>query len=114
MLQFASIINRNIDKYFPSSDVRIISEPGRFFIESAYTLACRVHSKRELRENGEFKKMMYYINDGVFGSFAEVLSYKIFCPGLIIVNPLTLKPTNEKMYRSSIWGPTCDVVDEVR
>lgn len=105
--QIASIVNHSIDLHFPLPDVTIIAEPGRFYVSSAYTLACRVHSKREVRQNGKFNSVMYYINDGVYGSFnCNLYDHKI-------VYPITLKPANEELFKSSIWGPTCDALDQV-
>ncbi|XP_055316889.1 ornithine decarboxylase 1-like [Sitodiplosis mosellana] len=106
--EIASIVNRSIDLHFPSSDdVTIIAEPGRFYVSSAYTLACRVHSKREIHQNGKFKSVYYYINDGVYGSFnCNLYDHKI-------VYPITLKATDEELFKSTIWGPTCDALDQV-
>lgn len=100
-------MNRSIDLHFPSDDVTIIAEPGRFYVSSAYTLACRVHSKREVRQNGKFLSTMYYINDGVYGSFnCNLYDHNI-------AHPVTLKSSNGEVFRSSIWGPTCDALDQV-
>lgn len=44
--------------------LEVIAEPGRYYVESAYTLATAIHGIR----NSE-----YYINDGVYGSFNCVL-----------------------------------------
>lgn len=106
-MQIASIVNRSIDLHFPSPDITIIAEPGRYFVASAYTLACRVHSKREVRQNGKFLSTMYYINDGVYGSFnCSLYDHKV-------VYPLTLKSPNMELFKSSVWGPTCDALDQV-
>lgn len=99
--------------HFPSPDVTIIAEPGRYYVASAYTLACRVHSKREVLKNGEFSSMMYFINDGVYGSFQIVLYQKAINQDQEVPQPLTLKSTEEKLFNSSIWGPTMDAADEV-
>jgi len=48
---------------------------------------------------------MYYINDGVFGSFNCVPVYKIEPPAIAIGKDTT------KMYWSRVWGPTCDSAD---
>lgn len=87
--------------------VKIIAEPGQYYVTSAYTLACQVHSKRKIIENGQFKSIMYFINDGVFGSFNSQLH------AYIHFNPITLKSSNEELFNSSIWGQTCDSHDEV-
>lgn len=109
--QIATIVNSSIALHFPPCDgVRIIAEPGRFYVSSAYTLACRVHSKRENSHNGIIENVMYFINDGVYGSFnCNLYDHKI-------VHPKTLKNSmcNEPLYKSSIWGPTCDALDQVK
>lgn len=93
--------------HFPSEDVTIIAEPGRFYVSSAYTLACRIHSKRDVRVNGKLISTMYFINDGVYGSFnCNLYDHKV-------ARPLTLKAPNDKLFKSSIWGPTCDALDQV-
>lgn len=52
----------------------MMAEPGRYFAASAFTLAAYVHSKREVRDpNTGAHNNMYYINDGVYGSFNSIL-----------------------------------------
>lgn len=91
MLQLSQIINSALDKYFPNNDVTIIAEPGRFYVSSAYTLACRIHSKREVVRNGKVENMMYFINDGVYGSFNCILyDHKVVTPVPIEVKSLKI------------------------
>lgn len=41
------MINPALDKYFPSdAGVRIIAEPGRFYVASAYTLVVNIIAKK--------------------------------------------------------------------
>lgn len=41
------MINPALDKYFPAdSGVRIIAEPGRYYVASAYTLAVNIIAKK--------------------------------------------------------------------
>lgn len=105
--QWAQVINTALNRHFPDLSVRVISEPGRFYVGAAYTLACNVYSVRDvIGEDGSTAHRMYYINDGVFGSFNGVITYNedIF--------PLLLNERRGvKSYSSSIWGPTCDCVD---
>src|SRR4051812_35016785 len=73
----ASVINSALNVHFPEGDdVTIIAEPGRFYAAKAFTLCCTVMAKTKCpaarivkdndnKENG----YMYYINDGVYGSF---------------------------------------------
>ena len=45
--QFTAVINPAVDKYFPAgSGVRIIAEPGRYYVTSAYTLAVNIIAKK--------------------------------------------------------------------
>lgn len=50
---------------------------------------------------------MYFINDGVYGSFnCNLYDHKIAVP-------LTIKTFNNDYHKSSVWGPTCDALDLV-
>lgn len=45
--QITSVINLALDKYFPvDAGVRIIAEPGRFYVASAYTLVVNIIAKK--------------------------------------------------------------------
>ncbi|XP_043685376.1 ornithine decarboxylase-like [Vespula pensylvanica] len=109
--KIADVINKALDEYFNTDAVHIIAEPGRFYVASAFTLATSIHSKRSVRgdENSpnSITHNMYYINDGVYGSF-NCLLYDHQR-----VTPLPLKNGCGKMIPSSIWGPTCDGLDQV-
>ncbi|CAH1392688.1 unnamed protein product [Nezara viridula] len=79
--------------------ISIIAEPGRYYVDSAYTLATAIHGIRGKE---------YYINDGVYGSFNCVL-YDHANP-----LPIPLKEThNDDLKNFKIWGPTCDSLDMV-
>lgn len=109
--KYAQVINGAIDEYFDSDDVHIIAEPGRFYVASAFTLATSIHSKRSVRGDkmspNTITHNMYYINDGVYGSFNCLLYDHQH------VTPLPLKNGCGKLLPSSIWGPTCDGLDQV-
>lgn len=48
-MQITAVINPALDKYFPvDSGVRIIAEPGRFYVASAYTLVVNIIAKKVL------------------------------------------------------------------
>lgn len=45
--KITNVINPALDKYFPSdSGVRIIAEPGRYYVASAFTLAVNIIAKK--------------------------------------------------------------------
>ena len=47
--EITSVINPALDKYFPSdSGVRIIAEPGRYYVASAFTLAVNIIAKKSV------------------------------------------------------------------
>lgn len=105
------IVNQGIETYFPEKHVRVIAEPGRFYVASAFTLVTSVHSKKNIHHplTDDLEQVMYYINDGVYGSF-NCLLYDHQ-----VVKPILLHKHNEdeKKIRSVIFGPTCDALDQV-
>ncbi|XP_049290991.1 ornithine decarboxylase 1-like [Anopheles funestus] len=110
--RYAKAVNVAIDHYFPAElDIRIIAEPGRYYVASAVTLVSFVDSKRVLKEKQpdgtEKLRMYYYLNDGVFGTF-----YCTALEGQKAV-PIVETKLNVKLYDSILWGPTCHVLDQI-
>lgn len=71
---FASVIRSSLNEFFPAADnehVTIIGEPGRYMATAWSTLFTIVQGKRLVpaAPGDEKKKFLYYINDGVYGSF---------------------------------------------
>ena len=95
-----------IEKFFPPSlGVRLIAEPGRFFVASAFTEACNITSVRKVQSESHIG-YMYYLNDGVYGSFNCIL----FDHQYPVPYALNQKE-NDVKFPSSVWGPTCDSMD---
>jgi len=118
--EITAVINPALDKYFPAdSGVRVIAEPGRYYVASAYTLAVNIIAKKvimneqsasdEEDEGTNDRTLMYYVNDGVYGSFNCILYDHAHCLPTLHRKP---KP-DERMYPCSIWGPTCDGLDRI-
>ncbi|PSN36694.1 Ornithine decarboxylase [Blattella germanica] len=106
--KIADVVNCALDEYFPDPElVRVIAEPGRYYVASAFTLATNIHSKREIPIGEEVTNVMYYINDGVYGSFNSLLYDHAQ------VTPIPLNNHCGKLLPSSVWGPTCDGLDQV-
>lgn len=105
--ELAVTINSAIQKYgFDDGNVRVIAEPGRFMVASAYTLITKVTSIRDTSEQGG--DIRYYINDGVYGSFNNII-YDHAKPV-----PELLTSVGKKEYKTcSIWGPSCDGLDQI-
>lgn len=95
-----------IEEFFPPSlGVRLIAEPGRFFVASAFTEACNITSVRKVQSDSHIG-YMYYLNDGVYGSFNCIL----FDHQYPVPYALNQKE-NDVKFPSSVWGPTCDSMD---
>lgn len=106
--QIADIVNAALDRHFPEGcGVDIIAEPGRYYVASAFTLATRIHGRRELVSENEGTSYFYYINDGVYGSFNCMLYDHAE------VAPILMEPRPGPDFASHIWGPTCDGLDRV-
>jgi ornithine decarboxylase len=112
----ADVINQSLDRYFPDGcGAQIIAEPGRFYAASAFTLCCTViartcvSAERVTKNEQDRDKLgyMYYINDGVYGSFNCILYDHVNPTGV------PLKSTKRPTHPSAVWGPTCDSLDLV-
>jgi len=116
-----------LNDLFPD-DVRVIAEPGRFFCTSCYTLAVTVISRRErwvkveapkveahcendeveAPREGTAKEILYYLSDGVYGSFNNI----VFDHAHPFPNVLKNLDQDSKQ-RSCLFGPTCDSIDVI-
>lgn len=123
--EIAVVLNDALDRYFPEeSGVRIIAEPGRYFVTSAFTLATNIIAKRTVARDisinnssspdghhqqnvtgNDEPSHMYYINDGVYGSFNSLLYDHAK------VEALHFEDKSAAEYTCSVWGPTCDGLD---
>ncbi|CAI0435458.1 unnamed protein product [Linum tenue] len=89
----ASEIRAALDDYFSGEPgLNVVSEPGRFFAESAFTLAAAVIGRRVRGERRE-----YWINDGLY----------------VASNGLDPKCEGKPTFSSTVFGPTCDGLDTV-
>jgi ornithine decarboxylase len=51
--EIAQAVNKALDEHFPEDgNIRIIAEPGRYYVASAYTLATNVIASREMIDKG--------------------------------------------------------------
>lgn len=86
--------------------IQFIAEPGRFFAEATHTLVLNViGKKRMIDETTGETKIVYYLNDGIYGSF-NCIYFDHRIP--------TILPFNErdgKLHKSLLFGPTCDSID---
>jgi ornithine decarboxylase len=99
------------EKELQDNTVQFIAEPGRYFVEKSHTLVLNViGKKREMYLNAKTNEseelIVYYLNDGVYGSF-NCIYFDHKTPIILPFNE-----SNEKvLYKSRVFGPTCDSID---
>jgi len=108
-IQFETIcdvINTAIDEFFPDPNIRLIAEPGRYFVSSSHTLVVSIINKKEItdKQTGELTNI-YYISDGIYGSFSGILF------DYAQLELLPFNERNKKTFQSIVFGPTCDSLD---
>lgn len=149
----AAVLGLAIDDYFPDEDfapggkevngkvngLRIIAEPGRFYVHSAFVLATNIIAARrnEATADSDVTKpqVMYYQNDGLYGSFnCVIFDHVTVHPKVLTLaydyayEPLIASPgvasissaddeerrQTKQLQPCSVWGPTCDSIDCIR
>ncbi|RWS14376.1 ornithine decarboxylase 2-like protein, partial [Dinothrombium tinctorium] len=114
--EIAKVVGDSLNDHFPEDecDVAIIAEPGRYYVASAFTLATLVIAKRLVTTSDGQKAAMYYLNDGVYGSF----NCTIFDHCDVYPSPFFGDVNQEHKIRetlnSTLWGPTCDSMDCIK
>jgi len=122
----ATRVNDGIRDFFLNEvrdkTIQFISEPGRYFAQRSHILVLNVIGKKIIYEdsnnnnpslvsNGDLdsvandKKIIYYLNDGVYGSF-NCIFFDHHDPIILPFNE-----RKEKLYKTTIFGPTCDSID---
>ncbi|KAH9918920.1 ornithine decarboxylase [Epithele typhae] len=120
--RMAAVINEAINVYFPNrkeEGLRIIAEPGRYYVSKAFNLATNIIARRappaaddsDLADP-EHPSVMYYINDGVYGAFNCILfDHQTPTPFVLSLAGSFHVPQGLPLRASSVWGPTCDSLD---
>ena len=105
----AHVLSEALDEHFPPS-VRIIGEPGRYYVASAFTLACNVIARREIQDPvTKALSYMLYLNDGAYGNFSSII-FDHQHPSARVLRKQGGE-NNIEATDYSIWGPTCDGID---
>ncbi|KAI1171229.1 ornithine decarboxylase [Nemania sp. FL0916] len=119
----AHVLREALDQYFPPH-INIIAEPGRYYVSSAFTIACNIIARRTIENpaTGETSYMVY-INDGLYGNFSSIMFdhqqpvAKILRTGMRTYydNALAESVADGVCVGAeySIWGPTCDGIDRI-
>jgi ornithine decarboxylase len=117
----------------PLETVRFIAEPGRYFVSAATTVATMVYS----RKGGQNPYQALYVNDGVYGSFnnvvydhatpvpkklslvleAEQRKWSVFmskaCAATRSEEADVPQSKRPDAIPTAIFGPTCDGLDQM-
>jgi ornithine decarboxylase len=113
----AGVLSAALDEFIPAH-IRIIGEPGRYYVQNAFTIACHVIARRAVLDAATGRQnYMIYLNDGVYGNFSGMpFDHQNPIPRLLRVgNTLMYEiptPAN-KGVEYSLWGPTCDGIDQI-
>ncbi|GAA5821869.1 hypothetical protein JCM3770_000626 [Rhodotorula araucariae] len=137
----AAVLREAIAVHFPldarGRGVKIIAEPGRYYVCKAFELATNIIARRAARDgtndeqsmleagvedDDEAKPItMYYINDGVYSSFNSLMfDHQVVFPHVLTLDdefqaePLDSSHPGAVFEPCSIWGPTCDSIDCVQ
>ncbi|KAJ6161391.1 Ornithine decarboxylase [Penicillium chermesinum] len=117
--KFSGILSEALDTYFPPS-VRIIAEPGRYYVANAFTLAAHIIARRDVPDPSDPSRDAYmlYLNDGVYGNFSNIIFdhqhpvAQVLLRGSSDGSESPNSATSENI-AYSIWGPTCDGIDVI-
>jgi ornithine decarboxylase len=140
----ASVLSAAIKTHFPDrkeTGLRIIAEPGRYFVSKAFSLAVNIIARRtptsaedakevfedstspnvrcaffffcmRIITNHSFVRCLVYINDGVYGAFSCILfDHQKVQPYVLSLNGSFHVSSLEPLGVCSVWGPTCDSID---
>lgn len=97
MYEFCAPIREHLK---PFEKYRIIAEPGRYLVNSAFTMIYSIIGK-SIRD----EKIWYYVDEGIYGSFSTVIYDKMD------VSIDYLKDSKETLEPCVLTGPTCDCID---
>lgn len=106
--EMAHVLNGALELYFPPH-VRVIGEPGHYYVASAFTLACNIIARKESGDNS----YMLYLNDGVYGSFLNHLLDRERYHARVLSAKNDQEGDSRTYMKYSIWGPTLDGVDRI-
>lgn len=114
-LKYAETINESIQELFfeeiQNQSIHFIAEPGRYFAQNTHTLVCNIINKKVEERKREEKRIKYYLNDGIYGSFNCILTDHAKIKFNLFKNHKENELEVELEYPSMIFGPTCDSYD---
>lgn len=117
--ELAAAIRQGLQQYFFSdaqyTGIRVIAEPGRYFVSASTVITTKVYS----RKGGKADYQALYVDDGVYGSFNNVV-YDHACPIpaklskiLAAEDDNSFDSVVEEKIPTAVFGPTCDGLDQM-
>ena len=107
----AHSVNKGISEFFgeelESGSIQFIAEPGRYFVEKSHTLVLNVIGKKIVNDDKNEKINVYFLNDGIYGSFGCIY-FDHYKPIILPYNE-----RDQKLQKSRLFGPTCDSIDVI-
>lgn len=117
----AAVLNGALAEFFPAGcGIDIIGEPGRYYVSTAFTIACNIIARRTVEDAAfDGQSYMAYVNDGVYGNFSCIMfDHQNPVAKILRIGGQTLYNTPAAMQCAagegveySLWGPTCDGID---
>lgn len=103
--EIVSAIQAGIQLHFNDVDADFIAEPGRYMVAASTFLATKVYG----RKGGQSQHQALFVDDGVFGSFMNVIWEDT------LFKPKLFEETSEStpLLPTQIFGPTCDGLDQI-
>lgn len=116
----AAVISATLDELFPPH-VRVIGEPGRYYVSRAFHLACHIVGRRTLKDPvSQICSYRLYLNDGVYGNFSNIVydhqhpTPKVLrCGDTFLPNHSGLEHRTGEMTTYAIFGQSCDGMDMI-
>jgi ornithine decarboxylase len=139
----ATVLNAALDKYFPAhSNINLIAEPGRYYVSTAFTIACNIIARRTVEyqpdvsmngsqfsaiqpmahatANSARTRYMLYINDGLYGNFSSIMfdhqhpvAKVLRANDRYVYDTPAASASTDGGVEYSVWGPTCDGIDRI-
>jgi ornithine decarboxylase len=113
--EIANAMRPTLDALFPP-EVTVIGEPGRYFASETHALAVSIYARRHIEPEAHDVpgasadlRYLYYVNDGVYGSFNCIFFDHAHPTPL----PLNEPAAHAATFPSNVFGPTCDSLDVI-
>jgi ornithine decarboxylase len=114
--EIAEVLLTSIKEHFYNHEtdsflVEFIAEPGRFMVASSHTLVLSIINKKtRINKDSKEKEIIYYVNDSIYSTLNNIIHDHFVVSN---ENLFPFNERNEKKYKSTIFGPTCDALDRI-